>query len=239
MKLTNFAGLALACLLACNVAGLAAPAAAQAADPVQAIQSAADPARLQSLLAAWQASSDPDAAFYAGLILHNLAIQDAARWAESAVASLAAYRGGRYAALALAYRGSAVTLLASVDNQRGNVVAASSRLNSGFALMDQAVLLDGQDLAIRFLRLENGLAISETTPFSRQPAITADLQAIGLAEASLDPASRALYYLACARLKLLQRQAAAALACLYRAIDCAPQSAAGRQARQLLARLEE
>ncbi len=198
-----------------------------------------DEKQLAVFAAKWKLGTDPEAKLYAGIALHNLARINPGRWAKESAEILASYRGTKFQALAMAYQGSTLTLVASFYSVSGNLAGATAKLAEGFTLMDKAVKADGADATIRTMRAENGLEISETTPFSRTKEVGEDLKALSASVESMGPEAKSNYWLMSGRLCLLQKNVKAAMDFLYKAVSSAPDSPSARKAKILLARMED
>jgi hypothetical protein len=209
MKSNRFVGLALA------LAWAAAAASAQSA-------SATEGARLER-----------------GIAAHNAAV---AGGAASGAASLAeALRllgpeGWDRPPLALAYHGSALTLEASAAKKAGDLVKALARLDEGAGELDEAVALDEASVEIRFVRMENSLALTEGSPVDRRPQAAEDLGWLRTRWAELKAEERALVELDRGRLAISERRSGEAMAAWRDSVREAPGSEAARRARKLLAR---
>jgi len=219
---------------------MAMPVAAQSPDPtLERVMGTTGTAAIQALIAELEAGSSPKKDLYVGIALHNLATGDPATWAQKAADRLVLYKGSERAALAMAYRGSAVTLVASALSAKGNLIGAAAKLNEGFGIMDKAVKADPADVAIRILRAENGLSISETTPFNRVTQVKEDVAYLGTLTARMSAGSLSQYYLMAGRLALLERRAGDAITLLEKSVAAAPGSDTAKRAAELLAELEE
>lgn len=204
-----------------------------------AVMDTTDKTKLVGIYETWKNSAEEIAPLLAGIALHNLAMNDPVQYASQAVDMLAKYKGSKYASIATAYRGSAVTLVASAYSKKGNMISASTKLTEGFALIDSAVKKDSGNMVIRILRMENGMAITETTPFNRSKEVQEDLDFLASRLNSLKPERRSQYYLNLGRLRLFQKKVKEAMSALNQAIKEAPDSSYSKQAKVILAKLED
>ncbi len=118
---------------------------------------------------------------YLGIIYHNLARQNPDKYLKKALTVLNEYYRKSTNALSYGYYGSAVTIEASaiykkasiVTNKEGeivtnrDIVGASSKVDEGCRIIDQAVTNDPGNISLRFLRLINSLNVSQSSPFKR------------------------------------------------------------------------
>lgn len=176
-----------------------------------------------------------------GIVYHNLARSKGATYVAKAIKELSAARAGKgpRLALATAYLGSAITLDAGEKSKAGDVMKASLLLDQGFKLMDEAVALDPNSLDLRFLRAENSLEVSASSPFNRLSIARQDILRIGQAEKDLSPEARAAFHLLSAKAYIAEKRLNDGLKELEAAIKAAPQSSPGIEAARVLSRYEE
>lgn len=77
-------------------------------------------------------------------------------------------------AVACAYYGSSLTLLAAEAIANENPIKSLEYLEEGSKFLDKAVKLDSKNIAVRLTRLENGIEVSRTSPLSRYAEIKED-----------------------------------------------------------------
>jgi hypothetical protein len=177
-----------------------------------------------------------------GIAYHNLAVSkpegnaDEAIERLSAASASSASAGIETRAIALAYRGSALTLKASLLNEAKNVIGASALLGEGSDLMDEAARMAPGSLAIRFLRADNALSVTSSSPFDRSGVAEEDLDAIETRLEELSPGDRARWHILSGRLAVLRKDIRTAVARFEAAVKASPSSAEGKEARRLLAR---
>lgn len=198
-----------------------------------------DESQLLSIVEKWQKTNDEISPLFIGIAYHNLALIDSEKYSKLAVEWLEKYKGAKFTSICMAYKGSAITLIGNALAKKKDFIGASARLNEGFKLIDKAVNLDPENIIIRFLRSENGMEITESTPFNRSKEVEQDLNFLSTKLTSFSPLSRAQYYLLLGRLKIYQKKIAEAIAALKMVIKEAPDSKYAKKARQLLAKLED
>lgn len=187
----------------------------------------------------WQNSSDENASLYVGIAYHNLALIDSIKYASLSVSWLSKYNGKKHISIATAYKGSAITLVANAYSKKNDFMTASAKLTEGFELIDKAIKMDPQNVIIRFLRAENGIEITETTPFNRSKEVEEDLNFLATKLSNFTNIQKAQYYLILGRLKLFQKKINEAIAALRQVIKEAPDSKYAQIARKILSKLED
>ncbi len=195
--------------------------------------------KLLAIVNKWINSSDELANLYLGIAYHNLALIDSIKYAEKAVSYFNNYKGIKFLSIATGYKGSAITLVANSFSKKGNLMAAASKLTEGFELLDKAIKMDPENIIIRFLRAENGIEITETTPFNRSKVVEEDLNFLNTNLNTFTSLEKAQYYLILARLKIFQKKISEAIFALKQVIKEAPDSKYAKKARQLLTKLED
>lgn len=78
-------------------------------------------------------------------------------------------------AVACAYYGSALTLLAAYAIENNNPIKSLEYLEEGGKFLDKAVKLDPKNIIVRIIRLENGIEVSRTSPIKRYAVIKDDV----------------------------------------------------------------
>jgi tetratricopeptide (TPR) repeat protein len=198
-----------------------------------------DPAKAPATIAKLEREGGERSGLYVGIVLHNVAGNDSGR-VEKSIAALKDYWTRKGDPLALAYYGSAVTMRGGVLSAKGDFIKAAAAVDEGFGLMDKAVSLAPADLEIRLLRAENGMSVAESSPFKRYDVVGADLAALETKLGSLDPETRAQWWLISARLAQARgKNLEAAIAAYENAIRAAPSSGHAAAAKKRLALLEE
>jgi tetratricopeptide (TPR) repeat protein len=138
--------------------------------------------------------------------------------------------------LALAYHGSAITLLASLAKKEGDLMKALTRIDEGTKEIDAALALDAGDPDMRILRMENSVALVESSPVDRRPQAIADIAWLRAKWTELKPEDRSVVELDSGNLALADRRLGEAMACWRKAIREAPESDAASRAKKLLKR---
>lgn len=170
-----------------------------------------------------------------GIQAHNQALSGDSSAIELAL-SLLGPDGWERPAMALGYHGSALTLKAQAAMKDGKALAALSLIDSGAKEMDAAVKSDPGNIELRVLRLENSIALIESSPVDRKPAARDDIAALEAAASSLSPEVAAIVDLDKGRLALKEKRVGEAMAAWRSAVRRAPGSEAASRARVLLAR---
>ena len=138
--------------------------------------------------------------------------------------------------LALGYHGSVVTLAASKAKKDGKLADALRLIDEGTQEIDEAVRRDPSAIALRILRMENSIALVETSPVDRKAFVSTDIAALQGRWGELDADSRAVVDLDSGRLSLVNKKISEALASWRKAIKDAPDSDAAKRAKKLIAR---
>jgi hypothetical protein len=138
--------------------------------------------------------------------------------------------------LALAYHGSALTLEAAMAKREGKLMAALDLIGSGTKEIDQAMRLDPKGFETRVVRMENSLALLETSPSDRSAQAAEDIAYLRSIWADLVPEVKATVELDEGRLAIHQKRLSDALAAWRKATREAPGSEAAGRAKKLLAR---
>jgi tetratricopeptide (TPR) repeat protein len=185
-------------------------------------------------------SADADADANADRLARGIAAHDAINGGdESRIAEALSLLGPELwqrPPLALAYHGSILTLEASKANREGKLVAALKFIDDGVNEIDKAVSLDPKSVELRCLRMENSMALVETSPSDRKKEIAEDIAFLRGAWADLDGEVKALVELDSGRLSLAQKRLSEALASWRKAVRESPDSEAAARARKLIGR---
>jgi tetratricopeptide (TPR) repeat protein len=206
------------------------------------VETGFSPDKADALLAEAALAPQPERDLYVGIIYHNLALaKPAAGYEEKAIERLRAaeVKGSQNENLARAYEGSCITLKAAGRDKQGDAAGATLLLEKGFALLDAAVKAEPNRIDLRFLRAENSVDVSASSPFSRVPEAKADCAVIQAHEAELSPAEAAALHLALGKIAQLERRVDLALREWERAVKLAPASPGAAEARKLISRYED
>lgn len=213
---------------------------AQSADSIlSSIIDTDDENQLLLVVEKWQKENDENAPLFVGIAYHNLALIDSEKYSKLSIEWIEKYKGSKFASVAMAYKGSAITLVANTLSKKKDFMGAATKLNEGFELLDKAIKADPTNITIRFLRAENGMQITETTPFNRSKVVEEDLNFLATNLNSFSRLQKAQYYLLLGKLKLFQKKISEAIAALKQVIKEAPDSKYAKTALQLLAKLED
>lgn len=199
-------------------------------------QTTSDPAACAGLWKSLEGASGADAELARGITAHNLARADPALWVPRALALLEPLAPSD--ALAQAWYGSALTLKGSLALKNKDVLTAATVTQQGLDVIDRAVARDPSCPGIRLLRAENGVSVSQSSPFDRWEAVAADL-AWFEARSPSDPVLKATLQVWKGELALHEGKVGRALEAFAKAAALAPGSSPARHARERLAQLEE
>jgi hypothetical protein len=179
--------------------------------------------------------SDAEARTVRGIIYHNLfRLGD-----PSALVRADEELSGLDSPVAAGYLGSVRTLQGGVAVEGGNFLAATRLVMEGFDLIDDAVRRDPDSITLRFLRAENGLSVSEGSPFKRYDVVARDVAYLMDHPALATGEDRAHVLYLSGMVHLAQGGLAAAIDLFSRTHRIAPESAWGREAAVYLWELEE
>jgi hypothetical protein len=195
-------------------------------------------AQAQTMIARAEKSAPSCAALVTGITRHNLAVENPARWTAAAVEALekCAKTGDP---IALGYYGSALTIKAGLLSGKGDIAGATAVLKEGIGKMDQAVRAVPDSRLLRFLRAENAVSVSESSPFARWDVAEADVSAIEKSSLPLQAEDRARIETIRGRIALGKGDAAGAMRRFEAAIRTAPESPAAATARRMMEDFEE
>ena len=176
-----------------------------------------------------------------GIVYHNLAINLPEKYTLLSIKcmDIVLNKYDSSDVLALAYKGSAITLLASVDNKKGNFIGALSKLETGADLIDKAVSLDPDNITLRILRISNGWETSESSPVSRMDAIADDLDYLDRRIGQLSPEYRSFLFLYQGLLGIEEDRIDESISCFEHAIQTSPGSIYAMMAMKNLMEWEE
>lgn len=198
-----------------------------------------DEKQLISIVEKWQKENDENAPLFVGVAYHNLALIDSEKYSNLSIQWLDKYKGKNFFSVALAHKGSAITLVANSLSKKKDFMGAAAKLNEGFEIIDKAIKLDPNNIIIRFLRAENGIEITENTPFDRSKVVEEDLKFLEKNLSTFKQTEKAQYYLILGRLKLFQKKINEAITALKQVIKEAPDSKHAKKAKQILSKLED
>ena len=113
---------------------------------------------------------------------------------------------------------------------------ALTRIDEGTKEIDAALALDPGEPDMRILRMENSVALVESSPVDRRPQAIADIAWLRAKWTELKPEDRSVVELDSGRLSLADRRLGEAMAYWRKAIREAPESDAASRAKKLLKR---
>jgi tetratricopeptide (TPR) repeat protein len=188
-----------------------------------------------SIALAGPVSAQADARLERGIAAHDAALAgDESKVGEAL--KLLGPEGWDRPPLALAYHGSAITLEAAHAKKTGELMNALGFIDEGAKEIDAAAVLDPQAVAIRLLRIENSVALAESSPVDRKPVAAADIAYLRTRWGELEPEARAIIELDEGRLSLAGKRLGDAMGSWRKAIREAPTSEAAARAKKLLQR---
>jgi hypothetical protein len=138
--------------------------------------------------------------------------------------------------LALAYHGSVLTLEASKAKKEGKLMEALSLIDKGTKEIDEALRRDPTMVELHILRMENSMALVESSPVDRKKEASEDLDFLRGQWDSLGAEWKATVELDSGRLALANKHINEALSSWRKATQEAPLSDAANRAKKLLAR---
>ncbi|MDA3852399.1 MAG: hypothetical protein PF447_14190 [Spirochaetaceae bacterium] len=190
----------------------------------------------QVFLAQWEQGEIEQNELALGIAYHQMAMIDAAAYGQIARETLEDIDGP----LALAYHGSVLTMLASMEDE-DNPLGALRLLDKGSQEIDEAVALAPDVIGIRILRLANGLAVSQNSPLNRYEVLTDDLDSLEnwLLLDEVSQAEKSQYYFYLGELMMGLEMWNLAMDYYYSAMDHDPQGQWAVMAEDQLFLLEE
>jgi hypothetical protein len=214
----------------------------QSREMLDKVQSVNSPGEAELLIEAINSSNDPNRDLYLGILYHNsvmFAQGNNEDYLEKALIHLKAAYEKTQDSLALGYWGSLITLESGVAASNNNVIKAAVKLDEGSNLIDQAVEEDAENINLRMLRMNNAIAVSESSPFDRYDVVKDDLEYLKTVYASLSKSNRSMVKLIEGRLALHENRINDALLCFEESIREMPGSSYALQAENYLEELEE
>lgn len=200
----------------------------------------------EEILAALSAETgqDDSARLFRGILYHNLAETQREESADEEVLEKALQEITKEVAernpVGRAYRGSLITLQASVQEQKGNLFGAAALLQKGFTEMDSAVREAPDVFLIRFLRGINSIEVSQGSPFDRYDKAEEDLQwLLAHLPENLLPGDAAAVYWMKGEIAYRNDRLEEALSAWEEAYETAPESYYGQKSDERLWDLEE
>ena len=138
--------------------------------------------------------------------------------------------------LALAYHGSVLTLEAARAKKEGKLMEALGLIDRGTKEIDEALRRDPTMVDLRILRMENSIALIESSPVDRKKEASEDIDFLREQWNSLGAEWKATVELDSGRLALANKHINEALSSWRKAELAAPGSEAANRAKKLLAR---
>lgn len=142
-------------------------------------------------------------------------------------------------ALACAYYGSSLTLLASECSQK-DPIKSLDYLQKGAKYLDSAVQMDSSNPVLHLFRLENGIEVSRASPVKRYSVISEDVDFLLDNDlSSFDKNTKAEAFLYCGYYKADAGELDDALDLFDQAIEVSAQSLAGKAAQKMIDKYSE
>ena len=141
--------------------------------------------------------------------------------------------------LAKGYYGSLLTLESAGHARRNSMLRATSLLDEGIALIDEAVRAAPDLVELRILRMINSYELSSHSPFDRYGIMKTDLDWLEARRNQLTPEPRGILELYKGLYCLKNRRIAAALDAFEACIRVSPGSQEAREAERQLQRYGE
>lgn len=194
------------------------------------------------------AKGTKDSGLIEGAVLHNLVFFYDDKYIADAVKALEGVRGP---GLADGLLGSAYTLKGRAALRKKDVVTAGSETQKGLRVLAQAVKSDPENLALRYVRLLDGIEVSRLSPFKQYEVIAADADFLASrlesgsgaagagAPATLRPAYKAAIELQLGEYWFDMKKVAKARDFWKAAVKDAPDGRSGRAAAKRLAAIGE
>ncbi len=177
---------------------------------------------------------------YRGIVYHNLAELDLKlQWIEDGAKILEEVYKEDKDPLALGYLGSIITIKGDYQFNKNDVIDAVLSLNEGSKKIDRAIEIAPENINLRFLRLMNGIAVSEASPIDRSEVVEDDLKFLESVLGKLSSDDKSMLYYNKGRFLLRGDDLDEGLTCLEKSISFSPQSTYGKNAKELLFQWEE
>ncbi|MFP4365337.1 MAG: hypothetical protein ACLFR1_15855 [Spirochaetia bacterium] len=141
--------------------------------------------------------------------------------------------------LSRGYYGSLLTLKGGIASENGDLVRATTLVQEGSEIIDEAVAADPENITLRFLRLENGIGVSQGSPFDRYEAIAEDAEFLLEHRELQSGENRARVLYLAGEVALGMNDVYTCLDYLEGALRAAPESRWAQKADMLLWQLEE
>jgi len=194
---------------------------------------------LKQLIQQLEQNKEGDVSLLLGIAYYNLCSLKQYQYLNQAMNLLDTVYKKTKNPLALGYYGSAVTLVGAQAASAKNLIVATTKVEEGSKLIDQAVQLDPNDIYIRVLRISNAVGVSESSPFNRYDIAKKDLAFLKSQESKLPDPIKSFYYLNQGKILFFEKKTNEAIDCFEKAAKIAPYSIYAKTALNLLDQLEE
>lgn len=191
-----------------------------------------------TLLEKW--SDKKDSEVYKGVIYHNLCSFDLRiDWIEKGLSLLQESYESTGNPLALGYLGSLITIKGNYQIYKNDVIGAVESLKTGGEKIDKAIDLDGDNISLRFLRLINGIEVSESSPMDRSHVVKKDLAYLERRIKELTDNDKSMLYYYKGRFLLKNDSINKGLTSLEKSLNFSHKSTYAKLSRELLYVWEE
>lgn len=133
--------------------------------------------------------------------------------------------------LAKAYYGSLITIESSYFYRQGRLIKSLECLNTGTALIDEAVKSDSENTDIRFLRIGNSYDLSRSSPKNRMKQMHEDIDFLENRHSTLSPLEESWLELYKGLFYIESNNTNAARSAFWQCINAAPGSLPAEKAQ--------
>ncbi len=191
-----------------------------------------------SLISEWESETGTE--LVRGIVYHNLLNIDLKlEWINKGLTLLEDEYNKNSNPIALGYWGSLITLQGSYQFIHKDVIAAVVSLDEGGKKIDQSIIMDSSNIDLRFLRMINGVSVSESSPIFRGDVVEVDIKFLEDNQDQLTTYYKSLLFYYKGRYLLRQDDIDEGLKSLEKAIKFSPKSKYGLDALELLYQWEE
>lgn len=182
---------------------------------------------------------DKDKYLYLGIIYHNLATKNPEKYLKEAIQYLEKEYKETKNVLAQGYYGSAITIEGGLYEKKKDIITASTKVEQGLTLIDDAIKIEPNNVSLHFLRLNNAIAVSLSSPFKRYNIAREDLKFLKEKYDTFSLEIKAFYHFCFAQVSFGEDKVEEAIFHFEKAISISPESIYAIKARKYLKQLEE
>ncbi|MFH1825575.1 MAG: hypothetical protein ABH873_10210 [Candidatus Firestonebacteria bacterium] len=183
--------------------------------------------------------TDKDKDLYLGIIYHNLAIKSPEKYVKEAIQYLEKECKETKNVLARGYYGSAITIEGGLCEKKKDILTASTKVEEGLTLIDDAIKVESTNVNLRFLRLNNAIAVSLSSPFKRYNIAREDLKFLKEKYDSFSSEIKAFYHFCFAQVSFGEDKVEESIFHFEKAVSVSPNSIYAKKAKEYLKQLEE